>query len=146
MSSPVILPSPSGDAPAQSPFVSTTTPTIERANRLISVRAHPGFLDIIRISQQIRDEATAVLVDFGGWDKDQVMVLKVRAQAAKEHHSLLLSKIQDAIQAGLDNASEITEAILTRTAEEAVDQGDFVRQKVLQRFDENDTSRVAGSY
>ena len=152
MSSPVILPAfvslseTGGAAQPTSPFVSTTTPTIERANRLISLRAHPGLLDFLRISQEIVATATDALVDFGGWDKDQVMVLKVRAQAAKEHHTLLLTKLQSAIDAGLDEAKDATDAVLQKSAADAVDQGDFVRQQVLSRFAERDDLRAAGSY
>lgn len=144
MSSPVQLPV--NDSSGPSPFISTTTPNIERANRLISLRAHPGFVEVIRISQQIRDEATTILVEYPGWDPQQIMCLKARAQAAKEHHNLLLSKIQDAIQTGLDEAKELTESELAKSAEDAVDQGDFVRQRVLQSFQERDDLRAAGSY
>ena len=130
----------------ESPFVSTTTPTIERANRLIAVRAHPGFLDIVRISAEIRDEATAQLVDFGGWDHTQIAILKARAQAAKEHHNLLLQKIQSYIQDGLNEAQALTEGELDRSASELLDSGDHVRRIVLQKFEEADAARIPGSY
>lgn len=128
-----------------SPFVSTTTPSIERANRLMSLKAHPGFLDVLRISQDLVDTTTAQLVDFGGWDDKQITVLKVRAQAAKEHHALLIFKIQEAIQSGLDEMKSLINDLPVKSAEEIVDQGDYVRQQVLQKFDEQDM-RAAGSY
>jgi hydroxyethylthiazole kinase-like sugar kinase family protein len=127
------------------PFVPTTTPAIERANRLISLRTHPGFLDILRLSQELVDSATAILVNYGGWDKDQITVLKVRAQAAKEHHELLIAKINDAIQDGIAEGRAQAETLPTKTAEESVDQGDYVRQKMMQKFEELDT-RPSGSY
>ena len=127
-----------------SPFEPTTTPTIERANRLISVRSNPGFLDILRISQSLVDSAAAVLVDYGGWDPQQIMVLKARAQAAKEHHNMLLGGINDAIREGVEEGrAQVQDQ--PKTATDALDQGDYVRQKTLERFDDMDT-RPAGSW
>ena len=126
-----------------SPFVPETTPTIERANRLISVRSNPGFLDILRISQSLVDSAAAILVDYGGWDSQQITVLKARAQAAKEHHNMLLGAINDAIREGVEESR--TQVQPTKTAIESLEQGDYVRQATLGKFDELD-SRAAGSY
>lgn len=136
---------PSSTIDGVSPFQTTTTPNIERANRLISVRSNPGFLDILRISQEIVDNQTACIVDYPGWDKDQMTVLKVRAQCSKEHHQLLLAKINEAIQLGVAEASSQVFNLPEKTAEEAVDQGDFVRQRVLEHFEDQD-NRPAGSY
>ena len=127
-----------------SPFEPTTTPTIERANRLISVRSNPGFLDILRISQALVDSAAAVLVDYGGWDKDQIAVRKARAQAAKEHHNMLLGGINDAIREGVEEGRAQIQA-QPKTATDTLEQGDYVRQKTLERFDDMDT-RPAGSF
>lgn len=127
------------------PFVPTTTPAIERANRLISLRSHPGFLDVIRISQEIVHSAADICADYPGWDAQQIVVLKVRMQAAKEHHQLLLARINDAIQDGIEESSTLADSFPEKSAAEAVDQGDFVRQQVLQRFEETD-NRPAGSY
>jgi hypothetical protein len=129
---------------SSTPFQPTTTPGIERANRLISVRTNPGYLDIIRISQELVDSATAISVDFGGWDPQQVVVLKCRAQAAKEHHACLFARINEAIREGV--AEQASSTMPAKTAADAVDQGDFVRQEVLTKFDEMDESRPAGSY
>ena len=131
--------------PDFTPFVPTTTPTIERANRLMGVRTHPGFLEIIRISLAIVETAQAQSTDFGGWDPQQIVMLKVRSQAAKEHHALLLSKINEAIEAGQAEAREFAAKFAPKTPVEIGEQGDFVRAKVLERFDELD-NRVAGSY
>ena len=127
-----------------SPFEPTTTPTIERANRLISVRSNPGFLDILRISQALVDSAAAVLVDYGGWDAQQITVLKARAQAAKEHHNMLLGAINEAIREGVEEGRAQVQA-QPKTATDVLDQGDYVRQKTLERFDDMDT-RPAGSW
>ena len=130
-----------------SPFETTTTPLIERANRLIALRAHPGFLDLIRLSQEMVDEAIASTSDYPGWDAQQITVLKVRQQAAKEHHKRLFGKINEAIAAGIEDGVANLSNLPEKTAVEMMEQGDFVRQKVLQRFDQMDEDlRAAGSY
>jgi len=129
-----------------SPFVSDTTPAIETANRLLAVRVHPGFLDVLRISQRLVEESAAVLVDYGGWDPQQIMVLKARAQAAKEHHHLLLVRINEAIEMGTNDQRELAPTLPSKSAEEIIEQGDFVRQEVLTKFAEMDDNRIPGSY
>jgi hypothetical protein len=130
------------------PFVATTTPAIDRANRLLSVTQNPGFLDIMRISQEIVKEASDILIQFGGWDEKQISILKARAQAATEHHSALFARIQDAIRQGIaDDAARNQIKPDARSVEDVIEQGDLVRQKVLQKFDVLDTeTRVAGSF
>ena len=135
--------------PASTPFVPTTTPTIELANRLISLQAHPGFLDLIRLSQELAQEAADICADYPGWDAQQIVVLKVRMQVAREHHNALIGKVQMAIQAGLDEMREKANVLPAKTVAEIVDQGDYVREKMLQHFadrDEHDGMRIAGSY
>jgi hypothetical protein len=130
-----------------SPFATSTTPAIEQANRLISVRENPGYRDLIRLSQQMVDSAQAQCTDFGGWDPMQVMVLKVRAQAAKEHHNLFFARVQEVIQFGLDEMQAQLAAMPDKTPQEVLEHGDFVRQRVLENFDERDTeTRTPGSY
>lgn len=144
-SSPVPVPVPvTAD---RTPFVATTTPTIERANRLIGVRSHPGFLDLVRISQDILQEAREHTEDYPGWDPEIVMVLKVRQQTAKDYLERWLQLINKAIDEGVAEARAQVEAanIPAKTAEESVDQGDYVRQRVLETFTEMET-RVPGSY
>jgi hypothetical protein len=130
---------------ATAPFVQTTTLAIDRANRLISLRANPGFLDLMRISQDLIQSAVDTCSDYPGWDPQVMVVLKVRMQAAKEHHQLLFSKIQDAISDGVEESRAQVASMSAKTAAEAVDQGDYVRQKVLETFDQYD-SRPAGSF
>jgi hypothetical protein len=128
------------------PFEPSTTPTIERANRLISVRSNPGFLDVLRISQEIVDSAVSILVHYGGWDPQQITVLKVRAQAATEHHELLLAKINEAIREGVSEQAVATN-MPEKTPVEILENGDFVRQEVLTKFaDMESEGRAAGSY
>jgi hypothetical protein len=131
----------------ENPFVATTTPAIERANRLIAVRSHPGFLDILRISQDLISEADEACRSYPGWDLQQILVLKVRMQCAQEHHKMLLAKIQDAVDDGVAEAKRQMDAAIlkTKTPAEIVEQGDYVRQAVLTKFDEMD-SRASGSF
>lgn len=131
------------------PFVAVTTPTIERANRLLHIQTMPGFLDILRISQDLVTEAIDACSEYGGWDPQQIMVLKVRMQAAKEHHVLLMKKIKDAIEAGiLEQKAAMESAKATpEQIRSAIEQGDLVRQAVLTKFDQKDAeNRTAGSY
>ena len=127
------------------PFVPTTTPNIERANRLLGLRSHPGFMDLLRLSQEIVQSAADICADFGGWDAQQIVVLKVRMQAAKEHHELLIAKMQDAIRAGVEEDSMRRSSMPEKSPEDVLAQGDYVRQEVLTKFDEMD-SRAAGSW
>ena len=127
------------------PFPQTTTPAIERANRLISLKNHPGFLDLLQLSREMVDSAQALSTDYPGWDTQQMVVLKVRAQAAKEHHQLLINRVLEAIREGIDEQNTLAATLPTKTTEEVLEHGDYTRQAVLQKFDEYD-SRPAGSY
>jgi hypothetical protein len=127
------------------PFAVTTTPIVERANRLLSVKSNPGFIDILRISQQLVDEAVAMSVDYPGWDAQQITVLKCRAQAAKEHHQQLIRRIMAAIQDGLDAAKSDLASMPAKTPTEIIEQGDLVRQEFLKKAEDLD-SRVPGSF
>ena len=138
-------PTPSPVTAATTPFVQTTTPAIDRANRLISVRANPGFLDIMRISLDLIQNAVETCSGYPGWDPQQMVVLKIRMQTAKEHHEMLFAKIQEAIRDGIEESRAQVSSLPAKTAAEAVDQGDFVRQKVLESFEQYD-SRPAGSF
>ena len=130
----------------ESPFVPTTTPVIERANRLLAVRAHPGFLDIIRISQEIVNSAVTQCMEYPGWDEKQMVVLTIRQKCAKELHELLWSKINEAIALGVEEAKNATH-LPEKNVDEIMEQSDMVRQKVLTTFSEMDTdTRSPGSY
>jgi hypothetical protein len=126
-------------------FVGKSSAGIERANRLISLKANPGWWDLIRLSQDLVDEATAACADFGGWDPQQIVVLKVRMQTAKEYQRLLIDRVNIAIQHGVEEARAALPTMPEKSATEILEQGDYVRQKVLERFEEIDT-RSPGSY
>jgi len=120
------------------PFPARTTEAIERANRFMALREHPAYNDLFRISQGLVEEATANLIDYPGWDKDQIAVLKARAQAAKEHHKLLFVKIAEAIQEGIGEAKQ------SLSEREKAEQSDQLRAAVLSHMDGD--VRVGGSY
>lgn len=126
--------------------VSDATSIIDRANRLLGLRANPGYPDAWQISKALSDEATRISVTYPGWDPQQIMVLKARAQAALEHHELFFAKIQEAIRDGIQ-AQAAASNLSEKTPTEAIETGDYVRQEVLKRFDEMGTeSRLPGTY
>jgi hypothetical protein len=119
---------------------------IERANRLMALRVHPGFSDLVRISQSLVDEATAIAIDFAGWDAQQISILKARAQAAKEHHALLFAKMTEAIREGVEEQAASAN-LPDKSVREVLETGDLVRQEVLTKFSDLDQeSRLPGSY
>jgi len=134
-------------APLIPPTVLTTTPVIERANRLAAIIAHPGWPDIVKISTDMEKAASDAVADYPGWDTQQMVVLKCRLQAAREHHQALMNEIRAAIQAGIQEARElVNEKVLPEiSAQDALDQADYVRTQVLHKWEENET-RVPGSY
>ena len=127
-------------------FEQSSTPEIERANRLMGLRAHPGFRDLFQLSQEITKSLTAHAIDYPGWDLQQLMVLKVRAQSATEHHDLLFAKMTEAIREGI--ASQAANSNLAdKSISEVLETGDHVRQEVLARFEEMSTEgRLPGTY
>lgn len=127
------------------PFEQVSTPNIERANRLLSLKSHPGFLDVLRLSQELVKEAADLCADYPGWDPQQITVLKVRMQVAKEHHRALIGKIMEAIQIGIEEGRAALPSMPEKSSTEVMEQGDLVRQAVLEKFEDADM-RAAGSY
>lgn len=125
---------------SSSPFVATTTPNIDRANRLMALRQHPGFADLIRLSQDMVQSAVDNCSNYPGWDPQQIVVLKVRQQTATEYHSLLLARISEVIQSGVEEmrAQIAAGSAPEKSVSDIVDQGDRVRQAVLTKFEEMD--------
>lgn len=119
--------------------------TIDRANRLASLQVQPGFADLWKISKALSDEATHISVTYGGWDSQQIMVLKARAQAALEHHERFFAKIRDAVAEGVQEQSALDNP-RDKSIPEIIEQGDYVRQQVLTRFEEMDATGLPGTY
>lgn len=125
------------------PFLPPTPVLTERANRLSAVRNLPGYVEILRISAMLVDEATAVSVDYPGWDMQQSFVLKARAQAAKEHHKMLFDRIEMAIRDGISEATEKKE-LQTEKNTDSIHLADRLREEVLAAMP--DDMRIPGSY
>ncbi len=125
------------------PFTAPTPLAVEISNRLQAVRQLPGYVEIMRISQSLVEEATAVSVDYPGWDMQQSFVLKARAQAAKEHHQMLFHRIQQAIQDGIMEAAEKKD-LQTEKTKDSIHLADELREEVLSVM--SDDNRIPGSY
>lgn len=126
------------------PFAAPSTPlAVEISNRLVAVSQLPGYVEIMRISGSLVDEATAALVDWPGWDMQQVVTLKARAQAAKEHHQMLFARIQQAIQAGILEAAEKKD-LQPEINKDSIHLADELREEVLANMP--DDNRIAGSF
>jgi hypothetical protein len=104
-------------------------------------------MDLVRIINEIVQDSVDATSDYPGWDSQIIVILKVKQQAAKEFPIALAKRINQAIEEGISDARTQAEAQINppKSAEDAVDQGDFVRQRVLQNFEEME-SRIAGSY
>lgn len=119
---------------------------INRSNRLLSLRANPGYRDLLQIAQELVQSAADVCADYPGWDDRQIVVLKVRMQCAKEFKELFFAKIKEAINDGVQE--QAAQANLPeKTPAEILEQGDYVRQEVLAHFSDLDQeTRAPGSY
>lgn len=122
------------------------TPNIERANRLASLKANAGYLDLIRLSQEMVNRAISACMNYPGWDAQQIVILKVRMQAAQEHHLALFTRVDNAIQEGIAEAAHLQNGQKPNVAD-VLDTADYVRKEVLSKFEEMDADiRAAGSY
>lgn len=134
-------------------FEPTMTPAMERANRLAAVRVHPGFLEIVRIMQEVEQLATDEALSFTGWDTLQIALRAASMRTAQQYRKQVLQRIQDAIDEGVADARRQVEmaTLAAKTPDEVVEQSDYVRAQVLENFESrdekaNDPMRVAGSY
>lgn len=78
----------------------TAAAVLALANRMIALKASPGFHDLRLICEMLEQEATEAIIEYPGHDRDQLFVLKVRAQAAKELVVELFGRIEGAIANG----------------------------------------------
>jgi hypothetical protein len=125
------------------PVVSTTA--IERANRLVALRSHPGFPDLIQIALEMASEAEEKLTSFNGWDPAAIAAIAVASQVSRRFQRELMRRIQERINEGILEARTLQNSENEKTVREVLDQSDFVRRKALEMFDDLD-NRVAGSY
>lgn len=126
------------------PLPITSTVAIDRGNRLLSLRNHPGFLDLIRISLDLVQEAGEAEKRFDGWDPMQIIARRERVKGAELHHQALFQRLQEAINEGYLEAQNLSTGV-QKSAAEVIEQHDYMRQRVLQQMGDFE-SRVAGSY
>lgn len=131
------------------PIESRTTPYIDRASRLLSLRGHPGFGDLVALSQETVNIARAALVNFEGWDKDELVARSIAYRAAEKSHEMLFVRLAQAIQTGIEEASAVRDAAIpaNQYSKEAADMSDELRAQVIQQIDQsNYETRTPGSY
>ncbi len=131
------------------PFEARTTLAIDIANRLLSLKGHPGFVDLVRISEQTVKAAEDALVNFEGWDRDELAARSIAFRAAKRSHEMLFVNMAVAIQTGIEEAARIRDANATPGAlfsKEAADCSDELRAMVLQLGKNEYDTRVPGSF
>lgn len=64
-----------------------------RGNRLMHLATSPGFNDLKQIMTQLVQEAADASTNFPGWDTQQIVMLKVRHQTAKEMSEQLFNRL-----------------------------------------------------
>jgi hypothetical protein len=129
----------------------STSDAIARGNRLHILKQSPGFADLYRISEMLVKHATDALVNYPGWDQQQISVLKSRAQALSEHHVQLFSMVNEALaEARQESESILEQEASKRSTREAVLEADELRgdsMLALEGFEKSITdSRPAGSF
>lgn len=68
-----------------------------RGNRLLHLTTSPGFNDLRQIISELVQEAADASADFPGWDSEQIVMLKVRHQTAKEFAQQIFNRLNSAI-------------------------------------------------
>jgi len=128
------------------PYEQTISLAIDKANRLHSLRAHPGFNDLVALSEETVRIAERELVEFAGWDKDELVARSIAFRAAKKSHERLFMGIMRTIQEGIEEAA-ILRGSEDPYSREAVEMADELRLKVLQHAEAtNYETRIPGSY
>jgi hypothetical protein len=130
------------------PFEQRTTLTIDKANRLIALKAHPGFNDLVALSEQTVKLAEEALVGYEGWDRDELNARSIAFRAAKRSHEMLFGRMAHAIQQGIEEAAAVRDSGAPGDfSAEAADMADQLRVRVLQHMDETKyETRIPGTY
>jgi len=119
-----------------------STPAIELAQRLRSLSSHPGFRDLIRLSEKTVKVAEDAFVNFEGWDKEELSARSIAFRSAKKFHVSLFQEINWAIEGGIEEARQEQVAGRDPFGREAADAADNLRNTVLETYD----TRVPGTY
>lgn len=132
----------------KNPYEATTTMSIDIANRLYSLRAHPGFNDLVRLSERTVKVAEDAFVMYEGWDKDELNARSIAFRSARRFHEMLWGLMENTIQNGIAESRQAQEAVSLEDpyGEEAANMADHLRVAVLKRTDESYDSRVSGTY
>lgn len=67
------------------------------ANRMLALKNSPGFHDLRLLVGMLEKEASETSRDYPGWDPQQIVILKVRAQVAHEMAMEIFARIEGAI-------------------------------------------------
>jgi hypothetical protein len=133
------------------PTILDSSDAVALGNRLHALKQSPGYGDLYRISDTLVKKAVSALVEYPGWDQQQIAILKSRAQAATEHHAMLFSLVNEAlVDASREADSHAEKEASRRTPREVVEEADELRAASLYAFDGLDEiiqdSRPAGSF
>lgn len=129
------------------PFEARTTLSIDMANRLFALRGQPGFIDLIRLSEETVKVAEDAFVNFDGWDKDELAARSIAFKAARRFHQMLWSRVESVIQGGIEEARQARqEAVDDPFGKDAADMADNLRVAVLERQSDMYDTRVSGTY
>lgn len=125
----------------------SSDPVIERANRLMTLRGDPGWPVLMDILNGLVKVVTDAAIDFGGWDAQQIIVLKGRAQGAKALAEQLLIQVNEAINLGI-HLAQVAEGFAPTSA--TAEQSDNLRNAFFALGESEgrieSESRVAGSF
>jgi acyl-coenzyme A synthetase/AMP-(fatty) acid ligase len=131
------------------PYEARTTLPIDRANRLLALRGHPGFQDLIAISLQTVKAAEAAVVDYDGWDKDELVARSIAFRAAKRSHEMLFVNMAAVIQNGITEAVQLRDEQVAALPNDkkSAEMADELRALVLEQMkDDKYETRIPGSY
>jgi hypothetical protein len=125
------------------PFEPRTTMTIDRANRLMGLKSHPGFQDLVALSLETVRLAEAAVTDYQGWDKDELVARSIAFRAAKKSHEMLFYKMATVIEEGV---LEATQKRQNNNDADADAMAEELKVEVFRQLDERFDSRVGGSF
>jgi hypothetical protein len=110
---------------------------IDRGRRLFQLRQTPGFVDLYKLSEALVPHAIDAVVDFPGWDEQQISALKARAQAAKEFHNTLFGEIDKAVvDANEEHEAELVRKAAERDTQTVAEEADQLRNETFKKFED----------
>jgi hypothetical protein len=128
------------------PYAPRTTMTIDRANRLIGLKSHPGFNDFVALINEVVKVAEDAFVSYEGWDNEELVARSIAFRAAKKFEEQLLTRMGGLIQAGIAEAMMARDANPQANNADAADGADELRAAILTELDNRYETRVSGTY